>query len=39
MSIKHAMEGWRQDYNEVRPHNSLKGMSPKEYVEAVAALY
>ena len=42
MSIKHArevIESWRQDYNEVRPHSSLKGRSPKEYAEAVAALY
>ena len=38
MSIKHArevIESWRQDYNEVRPHSSLKGRSPKEYAEAV----
>ena len=45
MGIKHAMEvieSWRQDYqdyNEVRPHSSLKGRSPKEYAEAVAALH
>ncbi len=42
MTIKHAMEVieiWRRDYNEVRPHSSLKGRSPKEYAEAVAALY
>ena len=42
MSIKHArevIEIWRQDYNEVRPHSSLEGRSPKEYAEAVAALY
>ena len=42
MSIKHArevIESWRQDYNEVRPHSSLKGRSPREYAEAVAALY
>ena len=42
MSIKHArevIESWRRDYNEVRPHSSLKGRSPKEYAEAVAALY
>ena len=42
MSIKHArevIESWRQDYNEVRPHSSLEGRSPKEYAEAVAALY
>ena len=42
MSIKHArevIESWRQDYNEVRPPSSLKGRSPNEYAEAVAALY
>ena len=42
MGIKHAgevIESWRRDYNEVRPHSSLKGRSPKEYAEAVAALY
>ncbi len=42
MSIKHArevIESWRQDYNQVRPHSSLKGRSPKEYAEAVAPLY
>jgi len=27
------------DYNEVRPHNSLKGKTPKEFIESVAALY
>ena len=40
MSIKHArevIESWRQDYNEVRPHSSLNGKSPKEYAEAAAA--
>ena len=28
MSVRHAreiIEDWRQDYNEVRPHSSLKG--------------
>ncbi|MDA1215801.1 MAG: IS3 family transposase [Chloroflexi bacterium] len=42
MSVTHAqeiIESWRQDYNEVRPHGSLKGKSPKEYAEAAAALY
>jgi putative transposase len=42
MSVKHArevIESWRLDYNEVRPHSALKGKSPKEYAEAVAALY
>ena len=42
MSVKHArevIESWRRDYNEVRPHSSLKGRSPMEYAEAVAAPY
>ena len=42
MSVRHVrevIESWRQDYNEVRPHSSLEGRSPKEYAEAVAALY
>ena len=42
MSIEHArevIESWRQNCNEVRPHSSLKGRSPKKYAEAVAALY
>ena len=42
MSIKHArevIESWRRDFNEVRPRSSLMGRSPKEYAEAVAALY
>ena len=41
MSIKHArevIESWRRDYDEVRPHCSLKGRSPKEYAAAVAEL-
>ena len=29
----------RRDYNEVRPHSSLKGRSSKEYAESVTALY
>jgi len=39
LSVKHArevIEEWRRDYNEVRPHSSLKGSTPKEYAEAVA---
>ena len=42
MSREHArevIESWLWDYNEVRPHSSLNGRSPKEYIEAVAALY
>ena len=41
MNLKHArdiIEDWRRDYNEVRPHSSLKGRSPKEYAEAAAGL-
>ena len=28
-----VIEEWRRDYNEVRPHSSLKGATPKEYAE------
>ena len=41
INIKHArevIESWRRDYNEVRPHSSLKGRSPKAYAKVVAAL-
>jgi putative transposase len=39
ITMKHArdvIEDWRRDYNEVRPHSSLKGNTPKEYAEAIA---
>lgn len=39
--LKHArntIEDWRVDYNEVRPHSSLKGNTPKEYAIATAGL-
>jgi putative transposase len=42
LSLKHArevIEAWRRDYNEVRPHSSLKGATPKEYAEMTAGLY
>ena len=41
MNLKHAreiIEDWRRDYNEVRPHSLLKGITPKEYAEAVSWL-
>ena len=42
MSVRHAreiIESWRQDYNEVRPHSSLKGKTPKEFAGSMAGLY
>ena len=41
LNLKHAreiIEDWRKDYNEVRPHSSLKGSTPKEYAEAAIGL-
>jgi putative transposase len=41
ISLSHArnvIEDWRKDYNEVRPHSSLKGITPKEYAEITANL-
>ena len=32
---RRVVEAWRQDYNTVRPHSSLGGMSPEEYRRAV----
>ena len=42
ISVRHArqvIESWRQDYNEVRPHSSLKGRTPREFAESMAGLY
>ncbi len=42
MSVRYAretIESWRQDYNEVRPHCSLRGRTPKEFAEYSAGLY
>ena len=32
---KRIIEDWRQDYNTVRPHSALAGMSPEEYRRAI----
>lgn len=29
------IESWRQDYNEVRPHTSLAGRIPAEFIDAL----
>ena len=42
MNVRHAreiIESWRQDYNEVKPHSSLKGKTPKEFAGSMAGLY
>jgi putative transposase len=39
LSLKHArsvIEEWRRDYNEVRPHSSLQGSTPREYAVMTA---
>jgi putative transposase len=36
MSLRHArevIEAWRKDYNTVRPHSSLGGLAPQEFME------
>ena len=42
MSVRHAREiteSWRQDYNDVSPHSSLKGKTPKEVAGSMAGLF
>jgi len=37
ISLRNArdiIETWRKDYNTVRPHTSLRGLTPSEYVES-----
>jgi putative transposase len=34
--MRHArevIENWRNEYNEERPHSSLKNMTPKEFAD------
>ena len=41
MSVRHTREireSWRRNYNEVRPHSSLKGKTPKEFADSMAGL-
>jgi transposase InsO family protein len=41
LKLKRAMgviEGWRRDYNEVRPHGSLKNITPMQYANAMIGL-
>lgn len=42
LSMKHArevIESWRKDYNEARPHSSLDGLTPQEYLENKGFFY
>jgi putative transposase len=42
LSLKHAreiIETWRKDYNEARPHGSLEGLTPQEYLEYNGVFY
>ena len=36
--MKILIEMWGKDYNEVRPHSSLKGATPREYAETAVGL-
>ena len=30
---RNVIENWRKEYNEERPHSSLKDMTPKEFAD------
>lgn len=34
---KEKIDAWRWDYNEQRPHRSLKGLTPREYAVKMSA--
>ena len=35
---REIIENWREDYNQVRPHNSLNNLTPAEYAKTMAGL-
>jgi len=35
---RETIETWRRDYNSVRPHSSLVGLTPREYAETTSGL-
>ena len=35
---RETIEGWRRDYNEVRPHSALGNRTPQEFTDSGAAL-
>ena len=41
LNVKHArdiIEDWRNDYNNNRPHSSLGGQTPMEFVQSAGKL-
>ena len=35
-AVEQIIEGWRQEYDEVRPHSSLGNMAPAEFARRVS---
>ena len=35
--VRRVLDGWKSDYNETRPHSSLGGLAPAEYVGRLLA--